>query len=70
MRLAGYYRRIIDRFDSIASPFTTLAQINVMFEWSESCERSYKILKDRLNSSLIMTLPEETKGFVVYYDAS
>ena len=28
------------------------------------------MLKDRLTSALVLTLPEGTKGFVVYFDAS
>ena len=32
--------------------------------------KSFKLLKDRLTSAPVLTLPEGTKGFVVYYDAS
>ncbi|TMW85548.1 hypothetical protein EJD97_022970 [Solanum chilense] len=39
-------------------------------EWSDACERSFQILKDRLTSALVLTLPEGTKGFGVYCDAS
>ena len=57
-------------FASIESPLTTLTQKCKKFELSESCERSFQIIKDRLTSSPALTLPEGTKGFVVYYDAS
>ena len=46
--LAGYYRRFVEGFASIASFLTTLTQKSVKFEWSEACERSFQILKDRL----------------------
>ena len=49
---------------------TTLTRNSVKFEWSEACKRSFKILKDRLTFASILTLPEGTKVFVVYYDAS
>ena len=49
---------------------TTLTQKSVKFEWSKACERSFQILKDGLTSAPILTLPEGTKGFVVYCDAS
>ena len=39
------------------------------FEWSEACEKSFQLLKDRLTSALVLTLPEGTKGFVVYCEA-
>ena len=60
----------MDGFASIASPLTTLTQKCKKFVWSESCERSFQMLKDRLTSALELTLPEGTKGFVVYCDAS
>ena len=62
--------RFVDAFASIASPFTTLTQKNVKYKWSESCERSFKILIDRLNTVPMLTLPESTKCFEVYCDAS
>ena len=46
--------------ESIAYPLTTLTQKSVKFEWSEAYERSFQILKDRLISSPVLTLPEGT----------
>ena len=68
--LAGYFRRFVDGFESIASPLTTLTQKCKKFEWSEACERNFQMLKDRLTFAPVMTLPEGTKDFVVYSDAS
>ena len=68
--LTGYYRRFVNGFTSIGSPLTTLTQNSKKFEWSEACEKSFQLLKDKLTSALVLNLPEGTKGFVVYYDAS
>ena len=68
--LAGYYRRFVDGFASISYPLTTLTQKSKKFEWSEAYEKNFKMLKDRLTSSLLLTLLEGTKGFVVYCNAS
>ena len=67
--LAGYYRRFVYGFASIAS-LNTLTQNHKKFEWSEACETNFQILKDGLTSAPVLTLPEGTKGFVVYCDAS
>ncbi|WMV33217.1 hypothetical protein MTR67_026602, partial [Solanum verrucosum] len=40
------------------------------FEWSESCEKRLQLLKDKLTSASVLTLPEGTEGFVVYCDTS
>ncbi|CAN4097429.1 unnamed protein product [Withania somnifera] len=36
---AGYYRRFVEGFSSIAAPLTRLTRKNVAFRWSEECER-------------------------------
>ena len=39
--IVGYYRRFVDGFASIASPFNTLNQKSMKFECSEACERIF-----------------------------
>ncbi|KAH0722387.1 hypothetical protein KY290_005067 [Solanum tuberosum] len=68
--LAGYYRRFVERFSSIASPLTALTQKKAKFIWSEACEMSFQELKDKLTSASVLTLPEWTGGFMFYCDAS
>ncbi|WMV18534.1 hypothetical protein MTR67_011919 [Solanum verrucosum] len=68
--LAGYYRRFVERFSSIVSPLTTLTQKKAKFLWSETYERSFQELEDRLTSALVLTLPEGMDGFMVYFDTS
>ncbi|WMV30689.1 hypothetical protein MTR67_024074, partial [Solanum verrucosum] len=68
--LARYYRRFVEGFSSIDSPLTTLTQMKSKFEWSETCEKSFQELKNRLTTAPMLTLPEGTDGFVVYCDAS
>ncbi|XP_070057140.1 uncharacterized protein [Nicotiana tomentosiformis] len=40
------------------------------FQWTNAYERSFQALKDRLTSAPVLTLPEETDGYVIYCDAS
>ncbi|KAH0657372.1 hypothetical protein KY285_032254 [Solanum tuberosum] len=68
--LAGYYRRFVEGFSSIASPLMTLTQKKAKFEWSKACEKSFQELKDKLTSAPVLTLSEGTNGFVLYCDAS
>jgi len=49
--LAGYYRRFIKGFSTIASPITRLTRKEVKFEWSKDCEASFQELKFRLTST-------------------
>jgi len=66
--LAGYYRRFIEGFSTIASPLTKLNSKEVRFVWLEKCEVSFRELKERLTSAPMLPLPSGTKGFVVYND--
>ncbi|GJT79322.1 putative reverse transcriptase domain-containing protein [Tanacetum coccineum] len=68
--LAGYYRRFIEGFSLISRPPIKLTQKNKKFEWGEVEEEAFKMLKQKLCSAPILSLPEGTEDFVVYCDAS
>ncbi|KAI3672993.1 hypothetical protein L6452_39099 [Arctium lappa] len=67
--LAGYYRRFIQDFSRIATPLTSLTKKGVKFEWKPAQEEAFEVLKEKLSTAPILTLPEGTEGFVVYSDA-
>jgi hypothetical protein len=68
--LAGYYRRFIENFSKIAKPMTELLKSNTPYVWSDKCEASFQELKTRLTTTPVLTLPDASKDFVVYCDAS
>nr|GFA62517.1 putative reverse transcriptase domain-containing protein [Tanacetum cinerariifolium] len=68
--LAGYYRRFIEGFSKIAKPMTKLTQKEVKFEWGDKQEAVFQLLKQKLGSAPILALPEGSKDFIVYCDAS
>ncbi|KAK1650304.1 hypothetical protein QYE76_068109 [Lolium multiflorum] len=68
--LAGYYRRFVEGFSSIARPMTRLLKTDKKFEWTDKCEESFQKLKDRLTATPILIMPDITKPFDVYCDAS
>ena len=60
----------MEGFSSIASPLTRLTQEMVKFQWSDDCEEIFVELKTRLTTSTVLTLPEGSDCYVIYYDAS
>jgi hypothetical protein len=49
---------------------TQLLKKDKKFEWTEKCEQSFQELKKRLVPAPILTMPDITKSFDVYCDAS
>jgi hypothetical protein len=68
--LAGYYRRFIKDFSKIAKPMTRLLEKNKDFDWIEECQANFEELKKRLTSAPVLILPDITKMFGIYCDAS
>ena len=67
--LAGYYRRFIKDFSSIALPLTRLTRKGVKFDWDEKCAEAFVKLKTLLTTAPVLIIPEQGKGYVVYCDA-
>ncbi|GJR51572.1 putative reverse transcriptase domain-containing protein [Tanacetum coccineum] len=59
--LVGYYRRFIEGFSKIAKPMTKLTQKKVKFEWGDKQETAFQLLKQKLCSAPISSLPEKSK---------
>ncbi|GJX38675.1 putative reverse transcriptase domain-containing protein [Tanacetum coccineum] len=68
--LVGYYQRFIEGFSKIAKPMTKLTQKKVMFIWGDKQEAAFQLLKQKLCSAPILALPEGSKDFIIYCDAS
>ncbi|KAD5802405.1 hypothetical protein E3N88_13765 [Mikania micrantha] len=68
--LAGYYRRFIEGFSKIAQPLTALTHKGTKYNWTDKQEAAFQLLKQKLCSAPILSLPEGTEDFAVYCDAS
>ena len=68
--LAGYYRRFVKGFASMAQPMTKLTGKDVPFVWSRECEEGFVSLKEMLTSTPVLALPEHGEPYMVYTDAS
>nr|GEW78871.1 hypothetical protein [Tanacetum cinerariifolium] len=68
--LAGYYRRFFEGFSKITKSVTKLTKKKVTFDWGDKQEATFQIIKQKLCSASILALPEGSKDFVLYRDAS
>ena len=68
--LAGYYRRYVKGFATIAAPLHALTRKDALFHWSEDCQAAFDQLKARLTTSPITAFPDFSQEFRLYTDAS
>ena len=67
--LAGYYRKFIKDFGTIARPLTQLLRKDC-FRWTELATTAFKQLKYVLSTAPVLQLPNSNKPFIVECDAS
>ena len=67
--LAGYYRRFIKDFGTVAAPLTKLLRKDG-FRWTDEATAAFAALKEALSTAPVLHLPDFTKAFVVDCDAS
>jgi hypothetical protein len=67
--LAGYYRRFIKDFGSIAAPLTNLLKKDA-FQWSPDAAAAFSALKQALTTAPVLALPDFSAPFIVECDAS
>jgi hypothetical protein len=68
--LAGYYHRFIQDFSKIAKPMAKLLEKKWDLKLTKEDQESLEELQKRLTLALVLILPDVTKKFDIYYDAS
>ena len=71
--LAGYYRRFIKDFATLAAPLTKLTTKQMSsrpFAWTAACDNSFTQLKQQLCAAPILAYPQFDRMFTLYTDAS
>ena len=67
--LAGFYRRFVKDFSTIASPLHALSQ-KCAFVWRPSQDTAFNELKNLLTHAPVLALPNFDKPFEIHCDAS
>ncbi|KAK1601999.1 hypothetical protein QYE76_027104 [Lolium multiflorum] len=68
--LAGFYRRFVKDFSTIACPLNELTKKNVPFVWGKAQQKAFDELKKRLTEAPLLALPDFAKTFEIECDAS
>lgn len=69
---ANYYRKHIKNFAYICAPLNQLTRKNVLFDWTEDCEKSFDALRNNFVRPPILDFPDFGKDntFNLHTDAS
>jgi len=70
LKHTGYYRKFVKGYAQITAPMEKLLKCDVKYEWTEECQESLDILKERMVTAPILVFPEWKKIFHVHVDAS
>ena len=70
--LAGYYRRFVENFSTIATPLSDLTKIDRPDKviWEPQHQEAFETLIERLSTNPILQGPDYSKEFVLHTDAS
>ena len=68
--LAGFYRRFVKDFSTIAAPLHELTKKGATFTWAATQQDAFNTLKDKLTHAPLLQLPDFNKTFELECDAS
>lgn len=68
--MANYYRRFISNFAKIVTPLNALLSKEKKWEWTESSQNAFEILKDKLITAPVLSYPDPNRPFMLTCDAS
>ena len=68
--LAGFYRRFVKDFSTIAAPLNELTKKGVAFHWGQPQEDAFNLLKHKLTNAPLLQLLDFGKTVELECDAS
>jgi hypothetical protein len=68
--LAGFYKRFVQNFSTIATPLQEFTKNGVQFHWGPAQQQAFDALKSKLTQAPLLQLPDFDKTFELECDAT
>ncbi|SLM34528.1 t18348probable pol truncated-rice blast fungus magnaporthe gypsy retrotransposon [Lasallia pustulata] len=66
----NFYRRFIKGFSKIVGPMLKLTQKGVIFQWTDTCQKSFELLKQRVVTAPVLWHFDQTRKAILETDSS
>ena len=67
---AKFYWRFVQRFFKVITSLIALVRKDVLFKWTEECQKFFELLKERFTTALILAHFDSIKEIIVKTDTS
>ena len=68
--VSQYWRKFIANFSFIDSPLYALTSVNKVFKWEDKALKAFNTLKEKINTTPVLALPDLQQPFEIETDAS
>ena len=68
--MAGWYRKFIPDFASIAKPLFELTKKDAEWNWTKECQTAFEKVRDALVSKPVLAVADPNKSYILHTDAS
>ena len=66
----NFYQHFVQRFSKVVASLIVLVRKDVLFKWTEECQKFFKLLKKRFTTALILAHFDSIKEIIVKTDTS
>ena len=66
----NYYQRFIDNYSNVVRPLLDLIKKDKVWHWSSTCQKAFKLLKQKFLSEPVLSLPDNSKPFAITTNTS
>ena len=68
--ICSFYKKFVPGYSNLVAPLFELLHKNTKFIWSEKCNKNFELLKEKLQKSPVLILPDFKKPYINQTDAS